>query len=89
MNSQIVTGVVSHGRRWPQKHDFSYPVYFYRFNVDELPELDRTVFGFGYNRFSIVRMDDKDYLWRGNQPLDRIDRPSSPWKIQELLDAAG
>lgn len=73
MNSQIFTGVVSHGRRWPQKHHFSYPVYFYRFDLDELPELDRTLPGFGYNRFSVVRMDDKDYLWRGNQPLkDKI-----------------
>jgi cyclopropane-fatty-acyl-phospholipid synthase len=69
MNSQIFTGVVSHGRYWPQKHDFSYPVYFYRFDLNELPELDRTLPGFGYNRFSIVRMDDKDYLWRGNESL--------------------
>ncbi len=69
MNSQIFTGVVSHGRYWPQKHNFSYPVYFYRFDLNELPELDRTLPGFGYNRFSIVRMDDKDYLWRGNESL--------------------
>ncbi|MHC4783369.1 MAG: DUF1365 family protein [Planctomycetota bacterium] len=69
MNSQIFTGVVSHGRRWPQEHHFSYPVYFYRFDLDELPELDRTLPGFGYNRFSVVRMDDTDYLWRGDQPL--------------------
>ncbi len=73
MNSQIFTGVVSHGRYWPKKHHFSYPVYFYRFDLNELPELDRTLPGFGYNRFSIVRMDDKDYLWRGNQSLkDKI-----------------
>lgn len=73
MNSQIFTGIVSHGRHWPKKHQFSYPVYFYRFDLDELPELDRTLPGFGYNRFSVVRMDDKDYLWRGNQSLkDKI-----------------
>jgi len=73
MNSQIFTGVVSHGRRWPKKHHFSYPVYFYRFDLDELSELDRTLPGFGYNRFSVVRMDDKDYLWRGNESLkDKI-----------------
>jgi cyclopropane-fatty-acyl-phospholipid synthase len=77
MKSQIFTGVVSHGRRWPQKHDFSYPVYFYRFDLDELPDLDRTLPGFGYNRFSIVRMDDKDYLWRGNKPLKE--------KVSEVL----
>jgi len=73
MNSQIMTGMVSHGRTWPEKHHFSYPIYFYRFDLSELPELDRTVPGFGYNRFSIVRIDDKDYLWRGNQTLkDKI-----------------
>jgi cyclopropane-fatty-acyl-phospholipid synthase len=73
MNSQVFTGVVSHGRHWPQKHYFSYPVYFYRFDLNELPELDRTLPGFRYNRFSVVRMDDKDYLWRGNQSLkDKI-----------------
>ncbi len=69
MNSQILTGTVSHGRRWPQSHHFSYPVYFYRFDLNELAQLDRTIPGFGYNRFSIVRMDDKDYLWPGSQPL--------------------
>jgi cyclopropane-fatty-acyl-phospholipid synthase len=81
MNSQILTGVISHGRRWPQKHQFSYPVYFYRFDLDELAELDRTVPGFGYNRFSAVRMDDRDYLWRGNQPLKD--------KIAEVLEKIG
>jgi cyclopropane-fatty-acyl-phospholipid synthase len=73
MNSQIFTGVVAHGRHWPKKHQFSYPVYFYRFDLKELPELDRTLPGFGYNRFSVVRIDDRDYLWRGNQSLkDKI-----------------
>jgi cyclopropane-fatty-acyl-phospholipid synthase len=73
MNSQIFTGVVSHVRNWPKQHHFSYPVYFYRFDLDELDELDRMIPGFGYNRFSVVRMDDKDYLWRGNQNLkDKI-----------------
>ena len=81
MNSQIFTGVVSHGRRWPKKHHFSYSVYFYRFDLDELPELDRTLPGFGYNRFSVVRMDDKDYLWRGNQHLKE--------KIREVLEKTG
>jgi len=73
MNSQIFTGVVSHCRGWPKKHHFSYPVYFYRFDLDELSELDRKIPGFGYNRFSVVRMDDRDYLWRGNGALkDKI-----------------
>ena len=81
MKSQIFTGEVSHGRRWPCEHRFSYPVYFYRFDLDELPELDRTLPGFGYNRFSIVRIDDKDYLWRGSEPLKE--------KIAGVLDKIG
>ncbi len=81
MNSQIFTGVVSHGRGWPHKHHFSYPVNFYRFDLDELPELDRTVPGFGYNRFSVVRMDDKDFLWRGNESLQE--------KIAGVLEKIG
>lgn len=81
MNSQIFTGEVSHGRRWPCEYRFSYPVCFYRFDLDELPELNRTLPGFGYNRFSVVRMDDKDYLWRGNEPLKE--------KIAGVLDKIG
>lgn len=69
MNSQIFTGVVSHARLWPCNHHFSYPIYFYRFDLNELPELDRTLSGFGYNRFSIVRMDDRDFLWRCKESL--------------------
>ena len=69
MKSQILTGTVSHGRTWPVKHHFAYPVYFYRFDLDELSELDRTLPGFGYNRVSMVRMDDRDFLCRGHDCL--------------------
>ncbi len=69
MNSQIFTGRLFHRRSWPTEHQFSYPAYFFRFDLDELPDLNRTLPGFGYNRFSAVRIDDKDYFWRGNESL--------------------
>ncbi|MBN2842280.1 MAG: DUF1365 family protein [Sedimentisphaerales bacterium] len=81
MNSQIFTGTVSHGRSWPQRHNFSYPVYFYRFDLDELSELDHNIPGFGYNHFSIVHIDNKDYLWSGDQTLKD--------KIAGVLDKIG
>lgn len=81
MNSQILRGTVAHGRSWPQKHNFAYPVYFFRFDLDELSSLDRTVPGFGYNRASLVRMDDGDFLMRGNQPLKE--------KVAEVIGRAG
>lgn len=81
MNSQILTGTVAHGRSWPQKHNFAYPVYFFRFDLDELSSLDRTIPGFGYNRAALVRMDDNDFLMRGNQPLKE--------KVTELIGRIG
>jgi cyclopropane-fatty-acyl-phospholipid synthase len=46
----------------PVKHAFSYPVYFYCLDLDELETLDQTVRGFGYNRLNIAAIHDKDYL---------------------------
>lgn len=69
MNSQIFTGRLFHRRSWPTEHQFSYPAYFFRFDLDELPDLSRTLPGFGYNRFSAFRIDDRDYFWRGNESL--------------------
>ena len=89
MTSRIYTGKVTHGRRWPVKHHFSYPVYFYRFDLDELPKLDQTLPGFGYNRLALVRMDDEDFLWRGNDSLkDKVhwvlEKISFPESVQRI-----
>ncbi len=75
MNSQIILGKIHHRRSWPVEHQFTYPIYFYRFDIDDLPHLNQSLPGFGYNHFSLVRMDDKDYLWRGSQPIkDKLAR---------------
>jgi len=39
MNSKIYLGEVTHARLSPVKHSFRYPVYFYAFALEELPEL--------------------------------------------------
>lgn len=62
MNSRIYTGHVMHARLDPVKHAFRYPIYCYAFDLDELEYLDRTVFGFGYNRLRPVALFDRDYL---------------------------
>ena len=46
MNSKIYIGRVTHHRLLPVKNSFSYPYYFYAFDLDELPLLDKTVRGF-------------------------------------------
>jgi len=69
MNSKIYLGEVSHARLAPLKHSFSYPVYFYAFHLEELPELDRQTMLFGYNRLRPVALYDKDYLTPGETPV--------------------
>ena len=51
-----------HARRVPVKHSFTFPFYFCAIDLDELPELDRKVKGFGYNHCKPVCLRDADYL---------------------------
>ncbi len=69
MNSLIYRGEVSHARLLPVSHSFRYPVYFYAFDLDELPELARQNPLFGYNQLRPVAIHDKDYLRPGRDPL--------------------
>jgi cyclopropane-fatty-acyl-phospholipid synthase len=62
MNSRIVTGKVMHARLEPLRHEFTYPVYFYLIDLDELGQLDQGVVFFGHNRFRPVSLRDADYL---------------------------
>lgn len=72
MNSRIYNGKVMHARRNPVRHKWVFPFYFYAIDIDELPELDRTVRGFGYNHWRPVNLRDSDYL-NGNGLPDFID----------------
>src|SRR6056297_1241650 len=81
MNSLIYQGEVSHARLPPVRHSFRYPVYFYAFDLDELPELARHIPLFGYNRLRPVAVHDRDYLRPGPAPLRE--------KLQAVLDEFG
>lgn len=69
MKSLIYQGTVSHARLAPQPHSFCYPVYFYAFDLDELPELARENPLFGYNQRRPVAIFDRDYLHPGAEPI--------------------
>jgi cyclopropane-fatty-acyl-phospholipid synthase len=51
------------------KHGFSYPVYFYGFDIDKLDELEKNVLLFGHNRIRPVALHDRDYLNHGADSL--------------------
>jgi DUF1365 family protein len=62
VRSAIYTGTVMHARKTPKENVFRYRVCFYLLDLDELPELDRRVRGFGWNRRALVGLHDRDHL---------------------------
>ena len=80
MDSRIYSGNVMHSRQSPFDHRWVFPYVFYAIDLDEIEQLDRTVGGFGYNRWRPVSLRDDDYL-RGSGSIR--ERPA------ELVDMAG
>ena len=62
MTSCIYCGYVRHRRRRPRVHAFRYRVFLFYLDLDELPEIDRTVRLFSVNRFNAVAFHDRDHL---------------------------
>ena len=62
MRSALYTGTVMHARRTPKENVFRYRVCFYLLDLDELPELDRRVRLFGWNRRGVVSLHDRDHM---------------------------
>ena len=62
MRSALYTGTVMHARHSPHDHVFRYPVYMTLLDLDELPELDRTLRGFGWNRRAATSFHDADHI---------------------------
>ena len=81
MNSMLYVGEVMHSRIMPVKHTFQYPIYFYGFDLNELPELSKTIGMFGYNQLRPVAIHDRDYLYPGTDSLKE--------KVVSVLTGAG
>ena len=59
MTSVVYRGELMHARTHPVRHGFRYPLYFYGFELADLPVLDRTLPLFGYNRWRPVALHDR------------------------------
>ena len=68
MRSALYTGTLVHARRTPVRHVFRYPVSWWLFDLDELPELDRRLRLFSVNRRNVVSLRDRDHF-DGSLPL--------------------
>ncbi|MFA3789641.1 DUF1365 domain-containing protein [Aliiglaciecola sp. SL4] len=69
MHSALYTGQVFHARHLPKKHAFSYKIFMFWLDLDEIDELCETVKGFSKNRFSVIRFKRSDYLGKPQHDL--------------------
>lgn len=51
-----------HSRNIPVKHAFTYPVYFFLLDLNELPDISHTARLFGHNTLNVYSIRDRDYL---------------------------
>ena len=77
MKSAVYVGKLIHARRSPSRHVFRYPVSYWLFDLDELPDLDRRLRLFSLNRPNVVSLRDRDHF-DGTAPLK-----------QAVIDVAG
>lgn len=62
MNSCLYDTDIIHYRTEPKTYRFTHKSFMFYVDLDELPELDRKFWLFGYNRRSLFRFNDKDHI---------------------------
>lgn len=81
VRSSIYIGKVSHMRKGEVENTFTYPLNMFAIDLDELPTLHETLPSFGYNKFNLLAIWDKDYLTEGSLPIKK--------KLLDLLEKEG
>jgi DUF1365 family protein len=86
VRSAVYTGTLMHARRAPARHVFRYPVSYWLFDLDELPELERRLWLVSINRRNVVSLRDRDHF-EGCVPLKRavVDLAGDPTIERVLL----
>jgi DUF1365 family protein len=62
VRSALYVGTLMHVRRAPARHVFRYPVSYWLFDLDELPELERSIRLFSANQRNVVSLRDRDHF---------------------------
>ncbi len=62
LNSSLMTGVVSHRRFSPKVHNLNYPLFMPCIDLDELEQLQKKVWGFGFKWWHWARFKRSDYI---------------------------
>jgi uncharacterized protein len=79
-SSALYFGRVTHVRAFPRRHRLSYRVWHLLVDLDELPELDRNLPGFAYDRAGLISFHTRDHGPHDGSPL-------RPWVERHLAHA--
>jgi DUF1365 family protein len=74
MKSRIVWGAVDHWRKGPREHSFSYPVFTFAFDVDELSCLSVAPRLVAYEKRAIFSVRSADYLQGEGSLREKVER---------------
>lgn len=78
-HSKIFRGEVTHRRIRPTQHAFIYPMTFFAFDLNELPDIPQQVSYFGHNKKRLLTLNDHDYLYGKRLPIaDQIESLLGP-----------
>jgi DUF1365 family protein len=67
--SAIYRGTVAHRRLRPRQHALKYRAFWMLFDLDELPDLGRSMRLFSHNRFNLFSFYDRDHGGNSDEPL--------------------
>jgi cyclopropane-fatty-acyl-phospholipid synthase len=88
MRSKVVWGTVAHWRKAPKEHSFTYPVFTFAFDVDELPTLTIGPRLLAYEKRAVFSVRAADYLEGDGTLREKVQRvlqqhgyPQSPARI--------
>lgn len=71
MDSAIYKGQVFHARHTPKHHAFSYDIFLFWLNLEELQHISERVRGFSTHKWAPVHFKRTDYLGDPTTPLDQ------------------
>jgi cyclopropane-fatty-acyl-phospholipid synthase len=74
MKSRVVWGEVYHWRKGPREHSFTYPIFTFAFDVDELPTLAIVPRLLAYEKRAVFSIRSADYLEGSGTLREKVER---------------
>ena len=79
MSSALYEGTLMHARRTPRRNVFRYPVSYFLIDLDDLPDLERRLRFFPWNRRNPVTLRDRDHFGGGSVTAEVRKRAADRW----------